>query len=498
MIRKIKTRKLWQKVSMISIAIMILVVVVCSALLLNHAKNNILDVTIEQVRIQQRGLAASFSEMAGYYLAGETDPIVKESGIKSCFTRFADETAILTYENKTLYSAVSFAFEEVLLWDATSNYGRLSGKSTYGYAWYPNSIYREATIKGRHVLIVGSLVYALNEEYGVFIVKDITEIYNDIAAMTWNFIIICASSIVVGAVLISILIRRAAKPLIMLKDMTRRIAGGEYSGRVDVLYKNDEVGELAANFNQMTRAVQNNISKLEDMIQRQQLFVGGLTHELKTPVTSMMLHTDTLLTADLSAEESKISLKHLYEQCRWLERLSQKLLKLITLDEDIDFHPVKMRDLFEDVYASMAEILQERNTPLVMEYNADVLEIDYDLMKTLLINLIDNASKASGDGQKIRLRIYSTDSKYCGDQRSTIEISDNGSGIPKEEIPRVTDVFYMVDRSRSKKAGGSGLGLALVKMIADAHKAGLVIESELDAGTTVKINFPWKKQVIKG
>jgi len=488
---KNKTRKLWQKVSMISIAIMILIVAVCSTLLLNHAKNNILEATIEQVRVQQRSLAASFSEMAGYYLAGETDPTVKESGVKYCFSRYADETAILTYENKTLYSSISFEFEEILAWKATSDYDR---RSTYEYAWYPNSIHREVTIGGRHVLIVGSLVYALNEEYGVFIVKDITEINNDIAAMTWNFVVICASSIVVGAVLISILIHRAAKPLIMLKDMTRRIAGGEYSGRVDVLYKNDEVGELAADFNRMTQAVQNNVSKLEDMIQRQQLFVGGLTHELKTPVTSMMIHTDTLLTADLSAEESKTSLKHLYEQCRWLERLSQKLLKLTTLDEDIDFHPVKMQDLFEDVYASMMEMLQKRNTPLVMEYNADILEIDYDLMKSLLINLIDNASKASEDGQEIQLRIYSADSKNGRNRRCTIEISDSGSGIPKEEISRVTDIFYMVDRSRSKKAGGSGLGLSLVKLIADAHRAELVIESELDVGTTVKVNFPWKKQ----
>jgi len=499
--RKYRIRKLWQKVSMISIAVMIVIVAVCSALLLNHAKKTILDVTIEQARTQQQDLAASFSEMATYYLEGETDPIVRESGIKYCFSRFADETAVLIRsDHQTLHSAVSIEFEyfeEILEYVDNTENDRWD-RSYTKIDWlvhknesFPKSAYREDVIDGRNVLIVGGVVFILNESYCIFIVKDITKTYSDITAMTWRFVIICVSSIAIGALLISIFIRRASKPLITLKDVTRRIAEGEYDSRVDMLYTNDEVADLAADFNQMTRAVQKNIAQLEDMVQRQQLFVGGLTHEMKTPMTSMMIHTDTLLTADLTAEESRTSLKHLYEQCRWLERLSQKLLRLITLDEEIEVHPIKLQDLFEDVYASTTEMLQARNTPLVMECDTNILDADYDLMKSLLINLIDNASKASEAGQEIRLRAYSVDSKYYDDeQRVAIEVSDSGSGIPKEEIPRVTDIFYMVDRSRSKKAGGSGLGLALVKLIADAHIAEIVIESELGIGTTVKVNFP--------
>ncbi len=503
--KKRKTGKLWQKVSVISVAVMVLVVAVCSALLLNQAKQNILDVTIEQTRIQQRELAASFSEMAAYYVAEETDPVVKESGIKYCFSRVADDTAVLTYGEETLYSSVSIKPEKILAEKITGTDNKFTFWFGYDTVAYPDNMCREEVIDGRHVLIAGGVVALPNDPgdyYGVFVVKDITGTYEEMATMTWWFVFICAASVVAGAVLIALLMRRATRPLAQLNEMTHHIAEGNYDAQVNIRTK-DEVGELAANFNRMTQAVKQNVEQLEDMVQRQQLFVGGLTHEIKTPMTSMMLHTDTLLTADLGAAEAQVSLRHLYEQCRWMERLSQKLLKLTTLGEEIEIHPVKTQELFQDVAASTAEMLQARNTPLVMESEVDVFEADYDLMKSLLMNLVDNASKASEAGQTIRLRacetdfgykkIYATRMHHC-----TIEVCDSGSGIPEEEIPRVTDAFYMVDRSRSKKAGGSGLGLALVQMIAKAHKADLVIESELGVGTTVKVKLSWPRRETPG
>jgi signal transduction histidine kinase len=197
-------------------------------------------------------------------------------------------------------------------------------------------------------------------------------------------------------------------------------------------------------------------------------------------MASMLLHTDTLLTADLSSDEAKRSLIHLHEQCRWLERLSQKLLKLITLDQEVQMLPTKIKELFEDVQVSVAETLRERNTPLVIQCYTEMITMDYDLIKSLLINLIDNASRASEPGQEITLRAYV----------NIIEVCDHGSGIAPEDVLRVTDAFYMADRSRSRKTGGSGLGLALVKRIADAHDAEFTIKSEQGIGTSVKIQFP--------
>jgi len=454
--------KLWQKVSVTGIIVLLVVVSSCSALLLLLAKDNIVRLMTEQAQTEQKNLTTSFSEMVQYYLSDETNPTVKQSGINYCFKRFADNSSVLVGKEGTIYSSVSVNPEKILPIDDKNEQKVLLKE-----------------IEGRNVLIVGSGLILLNDRYLVYVVKDVTEVFDGITAMTWRFGLICGIGIIVGTLLIIGLVRHASKPLIQLKDTTRHIAVGEYDKRVQVQSR-DEVGELAKDFNAMADAVQYHISNLEETAKRQQLFIAGLTHEFKTPLTSMIIHSDTLLTADLNKEEAQNSLIHIHEQCRWLERLIQKLLKLITLEEDIKIRPENVKALFEDVAESTAERLRERNTPLKSECSIEFLKMDYDLVKSLLINLIDNASKASEPGQSIILRAYG----------KTLEVQDKGKGIPPDEIDRVTDPFYMVDRSRSKKSGGSGLGLALVKRIADAHGAKLVIESQMNVGTTVKVLFP--------
>lgn len=309
--------------------------------------------------------------------------------------------------------------------------------------------------------------------------------------MLWYYIFIGLFLVVVGALIVALIIREITLPISKLINATNQMTEGKYNeGQIDYRHA-DEIGELTHNFNIMQKAINDNIAKLKDIAQRQQLFISGLTHEIKTPLTSMMLHTDTLLTTNLTIEETKNSLKHLYEQCRWMEKLSQKLLMLLTAKENLTIQPIKTKKLFCDVSDSLKEVLQKRNTPLIIKCEIDSLNIDYDLIKSLLINLIDNASKASENGKEIKLKAYKEKSMRLDAEilSDIIEVSDCGHGIPKEEISHITEIFYMVDKSRSKKSGGSGLGLALVKCIADAHNAKLEIDSELSKGTTVKVIF---------
>ena len=497
--------KLWQKVSLLGVCVLLAVVIVSSALLLAYTRDSILSLNTEQARARQASLITSFTEMARYYLGDEESPVVKKSGVKYCFQRFADETSVLMRDGEVLHSYVIFDPAEYLplaqasdpppagdppsVSDSPSagdppsvsdspSAGDLPSEQAGDPppASEPQSVLKE--VYDRNVLIVGSPVVLLGDRYAVYTVMDITGAYNDIAKLTWRFAAIAAASIIAGAILIVLLVRGATKPLMALKKITRRIAVGEYGQRADIR-TSDEIGELAADFNVMAEAVQSRIAQLEDTAQRQQLFIGGLTHELKTPMASMIIHTDTLLTTDLNSDEAKNSLIHLHEQCRWMEQLSQKLLKLITLEQEIQVQPEDIEALFADVRDSMAETLSERNTPLTIDCDAEKTAMDYDLMKSLIINLVDNASKASKPGRAITLRA----------RGNAIEVSDNGAGIPPEDLARVTDAFYTVDRSRSKQTGGSGLGLALAKRIADAHGAELVIESEPAAGTTVRIVF---------
>lgn len=451
--------KLWQKISLICSAVLTSIVLLMGGLLLREAEQSILDLTYQQSSDKQRNLSASFSEMSNYYLEDSDTKPVEYSLVKYCFSRFADSTCVLMMGSETLYSNVAVDMSRYII---------------KGY----DAEQFEEEIGGRQILITGSNVNVRNERYAVYVVGDITGVYESITRMVWRFALIGGVGILLGFVLIGLLVRRSMQPLAVLKTAAGRIAAGGYGERATVLSK-DEVGALANDFNRMAEAVENHIGELIETAERQRLFIGGVTHEFKTPLTTVILNADTLQNAYMDEEERQTALSYIERQCKWLERMTQKLLKLITLKQDIELKPFSVPQLFERVEESMAETLRQRDTRLISECKLNTLSMDADLMQSVLINLVDNASKASAPGQAVTMRAYD----------DVIEVSDNGIGIPESELARITEPFYVVDKSRSKKLGGNGLGLALVKEIVNAHGAALEIESSVGVGTTIRVRF---------
>lgn len=451
--------KLWQKVSLICSAVLTSIVLLMGGLLLREAEQSILDLTYQQSSDKQRNLSASFSEMSNYYLEETDSAPVEYSLVKYCFSRFADSTCVLMKGSETLYSNVAVDM------------------SRYTIKGYDAEQFEEG-IGGRQILITGSNVNVRNERYAVYVVEDITGVYESITRMVWRFALIGGVGILLGFVLIGLLVRRSMQPLAVLKTAAGRIAAGGYGERATVLSK-DEVRALANDFNRMAEAVENHIGDLTETAERQRLFISGVTHEFKTPLTTVILNADTLQNAYMDEKERQTALSYIERQCKWLERMTQKLLKLITLKQDIELKPSSVPQLFERVEESMAETLRQRDTRLISECKLNTLSMDADLMQSVLINLVDNASKASAPGQAVTMRAYD----------DVIEVSDNGIGIQESELARITEPFYVVDKSRSKKLGGSGLGLALVKEIISAHGAELEIDSSVGVGTTIRVRF---------
>ena len=458
--------KLWQKISLICSAVLIGIVAVCCTLLILHAKNSILSFADTQAEDKQRNLASSFSEMAGYYADDSSSLETENAFVLYCFSRFADESSVLMRDEAILYSQVSVNPAAYLLPSERSVQAHYSG-----------------LVEGRNLLIVGSSIEIRQNTYVVYAVEDITSVYDSISQMTGRFVLIGLGGIALGIGIVILLVRRSLRPLRDLGLAAKRIAGGSYEERAAVFEKN-EVGELAEEFNVMAAAVKSHVAELTETAERQRLFIGGASHEFKTPLTAILLHADLLQNACLTEEETKNSVTHIEQQCKWLERLTQKLQKLICLRQQIEVQPESAEALLHRVRESTIQTLEQRGVTLSVECMAGSIDIDMDLMQSALINLVDNASKASQPGQIVTLRAYG----------STLEVEDHGCGIPTDEIARVTDPFYMVDRSRSKRKGGSGLGLALVKEIAAAHGANLVLESEPNAGTIIKIILPVTKR----
>ena len=339
----------------------------------------------------------------------------------------------------------------------------------------------EREIDGRNVLIAGSLVAVRNTSYAVYVVEDISTTYNSIVSLAWTFAAVSLAGILLGAGCIALIMRRSTRPLTALAKTARQIAGGDYSMRADV-HTGDEIGALAGDFNLMAEAVETRIAELMETAERQRLFIGGVTHEFKTPLTALLLHSRMLRRANMTEEEKDGSLAHIESQCEWLERLVQTLLRIITLDREIERKPCAVDVLFDRVRQNTQKSLADRGVTLNTLSDGGTLLVNADLIQSLLINLVDNAAKAYDTGMENR--------KVCLTvSGSTIEVSDNGRGIPKEALPRIFEPFYMVDKSRSKKSGGSGLGLTLVRKIADAHGAEITVESSVGKGTTVRLRF---------
>ncbi len=444
--------KLWQKTSLICIVVLLVVVLTCSTVLLIHSKNRILDMTYKQAEVKQHNLFSSFYAMTNYYLAETDSNAVRNTLINYCFSQFADASSVLVRGQEPLITGVTINPADYLPLDDDIN-----AAETY-----------TGEINGRNILIVGSRVQIGGEQLSVYVVEDISTVYNSIADMVWVFVAVSGIGILLGIGFIILLMRRSTRPLTTLAGVARRIADGDYEMRADV-YATDEIGYLSTDFNKMAEAVETHVTQLTETAERQRLFVGGVTHEFKTPLTTLLLHARMLRRANMTDEEKDHSLEHIETQCEWLERLTQKLLKLITLNESVELKPQSVHQLFDMVCKNYEH--------LNINCRVDTLNIDSDLMCSALINLCDNAFKAGAS--EVSLLAYD----------NIIEVTDNGQGIPSNEIDRVFEPFYMIDKSRSKKSGGSGLGLALVKQIADAHGVELEIESAIGSGTTVKLIF---------
>lgn len=457
--------KLWKKLSLLCGAILILTVSSCTALLLRQAQEKILSLTYEQAESRQRNLARSFTEMADSYYFADDSEAVKHTVLNYCFSYLADASDVLVMDGQTLYSQVGIRPEQYLVPDANR----------------PSPQRFTGVIDGRRILIAGSAEYtpySQEKTCAVYVVEDITPVYEDIAGMLRSFALIGGFGILAGLSLIILIVRRSLRPLTRLQQSAARIASGHYNERTAV-DSSDEVGLLAEDFNRMAESVERHIDELTEQIERQKLFIGSVTHEFKTPLTALLLNADILQNTYMEEEDRQKALARITQQCRWLERLVQKLLKLITVKQQAELTSVSVFGLLERVRDDTEETLRARGVRLNIRCEADTMELDADLMQSALVNLLDNASKASAPGQAVTLSAYG----------NILEVSDHGAGIQTEDQRHITEPFYMADKSRSKRYGGIGLGLALVKEIAAAHRAALEIESAPGEGTTVRIRL---------
>ena len=334
-----------------------------------------------------------------------------------------------------------------------------------------------------HLLVMGQTLKTEKKEnlkFKLILVKDISGIYEEMRKQMWLFIMIYLVVIFFAVDIVFWLARMVLKPLTELENTAGAISRGDWERRCRVR-RNDEIGKVSVAFNRMADKMEEQMGELETVSERRRQLLGSLPHELKTPMTSIIGYSDTLLHVKISEEQQKKALEHINSECRRLERLSGKMMTLIGLYDENRIHkePYPVDRLVREVADLERYHMQDSQMELLAFSESWECEMDVDLMESLLVNLLDNAIKASKPGSVIELH----------GEKGCIWVRDFGKGIPEEEIPRITEAFYMVDKSRSRKAGGIGMGLALCQKIAEIHRANLVIESVVGQGTKISVVF---------
>lgn len=457
--------KLWIKLALTTVLVLLAATLLTGAAVIYQSLMYNQEKTMESGREQLSSTAYALArELENGPLKGYSE-VTRNSYINYTMKRFGASKYILIENEKVLCNMTPFELV-----------------NPSDERWRQEGSYSIIQKSGEQYILIGGQVVPVSgtNSYILVLVEDISGLYKDRNRQMIFGLWILADAAALAMLLIFLLTRRILKPLRELQKAAMDISEGMLGRRADV-HTRDEIGIMARAFNRMAERIESQVTELSRVSEQRRQMLGSLTHEMKTPMTSIIGYSDTLLHVNVKKEQQTRALWHIKEECSRLERLSSKLMKLIGLYENdsISMEEVSMEELFEQAARMEKYHLEQMGITLEVTCSMGKRRVDRDLFESLLINLIDNGAKASKEGDKI----------FLEGEGNRITVRDRGCGIPEEEISRVTEAFYMVDKARSRKAGGCGLGLALCVMIAQLHGARLEIESRVGEGTAVSVIF---------
>jgi len=240
-----------------------------------------------------------------------------------------------------------------------------------------------------------------------------------------------------------------------------------------------------------TMLVFHDLTRLKKLERMRVDFVANVTHEIKTPLTAILGFVETL--QDGAIEDRETAKKFLSTIARHAERLNRLVEDLLTISNTelgelhFSFESVALSGIAQSVLHMIQQKTGEKKIRIASAIPEDLppIRADRDRLSQILINVLDNAVKFAPEGGTVSLS-----AAPAGGSEVVVKIADTGIGIPRDEIPRLGERFYRVDKTRSRELGGTGLGLSIVKHLMTAHKGRMEIESQLGRGTTVSLYFP--------
>ena len=336
-----------------------------------------------------------------------------------------------------------------------------------------------------YLILTQPITYTTKEQkviVGVIVMnsstKDIEGILSDMGQRAIIFLLTIAMFIVVFAIFIS---GRLTKPLTDVVNSIDRLTEGYMDEEVSIkgYY---EIEKISDSFNKM-------ISRMQKIENSRQEFVSNVSHELKTPITSIKVLADSLLAQDNTPVELyREFLLDITEEIERENKIINDLLSLVKLNKtagDMNISSININELLEQILKRLRPIAMNQNIEMIFESFRPVMaEVDEVKISLAISNLIENAIKYNTQDGWVRVSL-NADHKYF-----FIKVSDSGIGIPEDVQDVIFERFYRVDKARSRESGGTGLGLAITKSVIQMHRGAIKVYSKEDEGTTFNVRIP--------
>lgn len=413
--------------------------------------------------------------------SANSDKKVRNRILIYAFRQIFHDNAVLYQNGEELYNGTAYDFDVQGIQEQLGEV-ELHGKWYDADTYICDPLISKADGKTLLLFFYSSTESTTNLNYQIVTYKDVSDVLESNRILFYQAGTLTMVLLLLTGTILFFSLRKIMAPLTKLREAAVSVSEGNYD--IQVPAEGDtELAQVGKSFNQMSSKVKEQIECLSTVNHTQRQLMGSLAHELKTPMTSILGYADTLLTVRLQRQQQERALSYISSECRRLSRLSVKMLELTGLYEtgEAEFVPVEvqMNQFLEDVKKLVTYRLQEKKICLEIHCNPEELRktFDPDLMMSAVTNFIDNAVKASDENSKIVLEAT----------QNHLSVQDYGKGIPEEDLKRVTEAFYMVDKSRSRVKGSVGLGLALCQKIADIHGFQLEITSHLGKGTIVSV-----------
>lgn len=468
----------WQQFSLIA-GIVMLTLLLLGASFYALSYNYLVGEKRDEMKVR----AQLIVQMSGEYLtADESD----EGGQDSSLSRMAGVASMMTEVNFLIcdgngqallttdsdLAGKSIRLPEELQTQILENENGFEGNTTLGGLYRLRQFAVGLPVKTADGQVVGMVLAMI----------DATQLMRLWRSFTGLFFMISAIVLLISFVASSFMSMRQIQPIKEMLKGTRAYAAGNFDMRIEDEGRGDEIGELARSFNMMA-------DSLSETERQRRDFIANISHELKTPMTSIKVLADSLLAqGEAPAELYREFMEDIVSEIDRENQIINDLLALVKMDkraQELNIVALSMNDLTELILKRLRPIARKKDVEVVFESMRPVTaEVDEVKMTLIMTNLVENAIKYNREHGWVKVTL-DADHQYF-----MFEVSDSGIGIPESELAHIYERFYRVDKSHSREIGGTGLGLAITKNAVLMHRGSITVTSSEGEGTTFLVKIP--------